>query len=106
MFQPGASLTFDNAKTALDAGLQAIAGGQTVIDFSGLTIVDSAAVGTLLAWRRAAASRVTPLAFINLPDNLRSLISLYDVSELLDVDPAIPGANALPSTPRTDLPHH
>ncbi len=43
MFQPTQTLTVDNAETALDAGLRAIAGGQTDIDFSGLTTVDSAA---------------------------------------------------------------
>lgn len=106
MFQPGASLTFDNAKTTLDAGLQAIAGGQAVIDFAGLTTVDSAAVGTLLAWRRAAALHAKPLAFTNLPDNLRSLISLYDVSELLEADASVVGGNILPAAARTDLPHH
>ncbi|HEV7856188.1 MAG TPA: STAS domain-containing protein [Herminiimonas sp.] len=106
MFQPGASLTFDNAKTALDAGLQAIADGQSVIDFAGLTVVDSAAVATLLAWRRVAAARAMPLTFINLPDNLRSLIALYDVAELLDSAAAAPAGAVPSSTQRTDLLHH
>jgi phospholipid transport system transporter-binding protein len=106
MFQPGASLTFDNAKTALDAGLQAIGAGQSVIDFAGLTVVDSAAVATLLAWRRVAAARAMPLAFINLPDNLRSLIALYDVAELLDSTAAAPASAVPSSTQRTDLLHH
>jgi phospholipid transport system transporter-binding protein len=96
MFQPGASLTFDNAKTALDAGLQAIAEGQTAIDFSDLIAVDSAAVATMLAWRRVAAARALPLAFLHVPENLQSLISLYDVAELLDDA----------SMARSDLPHH
>ena len=102
MFQPGASLTFDNVKTALNDGLQAIAAGQTVIDFAALTAADSSAVATLLAWRRAAFAQSKPLAFVNLPDNLRSLISLYDVSELLT------STDSTTSSPasRTDLPHH
>lgn len=95
MFQPGTSLTFNNAKSALDAGLQAIAGGQAAIDFADVVAVDSAAVATMLAWRRAATARAVPLAFNNLPANLRSLISLYDVTALIDAD-----------LPRTDLPHH
>jgi phospholipid transport system transporter-binding protein len=97
MFQPGASLTFDNATAVLQAGLQAIAGGQAAVDFAGVTVVDSSAVATLLAWRRAAQASAKNLAFTNLPDNLRSLIALYDVSALLDA-----GA----PTSRTDLPHH
>lgn len=95
MFQPGASLTFDNAKTALDAGLQAIAGGQTDIDFSNLVTVDSAAVATMLAWQRIAASKAVSLSFRNIPANLLSLISLYDVTALI-----------APNIARADLPHH
>lgn len=95
MFQPGASLTFDNAKMALNAGLQAIAEGQAVIDFADVVTVDSAAVATMLAWMRVASARSIPIVFNNLPANLRSLISLYDVTELI-------GAGM----PRADLPHH
>jgi phospholipid transport system transporter-binding protein len=106
MFQPGTTLTFDNAKTALDAGLQAIAEGQTVIDCASLVAVDSAAVGTLLAWRRAALIRARPLAFTNLPANLRSLVSLYDVSDLLDFETMLPATAVSASAARADLPHH
>ncbi len=95
MFQPGASLTFDNAKTALDAGLQAIADGQTEIDFSSLVTVDSSAVATMLAWQRIAASKAVSLSFLHIPDNLLSLISLYDVTALV-----------APNIVRADLPHH
>lgn len=95
MFQPGASLTFDNAKTALDAGLQAIAGGQTDIDFSNLVTVDSAAVATILAWQRVASAKAVSLSFRNIPANLLSLISLYDVTALI-----------APNIARADLLHH
>ncbi len=95
MFQPGVSLTFDNAKTALDAGLQAIAAGQTEIDFSALVTVDSAAVATMLAWQRVAAAKAISLSFRNIPGNLLSLISLYDVTALI-----------APNIVRADLPHH
>ncbi len=95
MFQPGASLTFNNAKAALDAGLQAIAAGQTEIDFSALVTVDSAAVATMLAWQRVAASKAISLSFHNIPGNLLSLISLYDVTALI-----------APNIARADLLHH
>jgi phospholipid transport system transporter-binding protein len=83
MFRPTLTLTVNNAKTALDAGLRAIEGGQTTIDLAQLTAVDSAAVATLLAWQRAASARGTALAFNNLPANLQSLIELYGVADLL-----------------------
>lgn len=85
MYQPGASLTFDNAKTALQAGLQAIAGGQKEIDFAQVTTVDSSAVATALAWQRAAKVRAVSLAFRNLPENFRSLVALYDVEALIGI---------------------
>lgn len=78
-------MTFDTAKAALQAGLQAIADGQREIDFSGVTTVDSSAVSVALAWQRAARAQGLQLAFHNLPENFRSLITLYDVSELLGV---------------------
>jgi phospholipid transport system transporter-binding protein len=102
MFQPGASLTFNNAKTVLEAGLRAIADGQTTVDFSGLTAVDSAAVAVLLAWRRCAQADGATLSFTNMPQNLRSLISLYDVEGLLGANPTV----AFPNAARADLPHH
>lgn len=86
MYQPGSSLTFDTAKPVMLAGLQAIADGQKEIDFSGVTTVDSSAVSVALAWQRAARARGLQLAFRNLPENLRSLITLYDVSELLGLE--------------------
>ncbi|HEY6773303.1 MAG TPA: STAS domain-containing protein [Oxalicibacterium sp.] len=86
MYQPGPSLTFDTARPAMQAGLQAIAGGQKDIDFSGVTAVDSSAVSVALAWQRAARAQGLQLAFHNLPENFRSLITLYDVAELLGLE--------------------
>lgn len=88
MFQPAPALTFDNARTMLEAGLQAIAAGQSSIDLAGLKNVDSAAVATLLEWRRAAHRHNVPLAFLNTPASLDSLLQLYGVTELVDAAPA------------------
>lgn len=83
MFQPSATLTADNAQNALQQGLDAIAAGQTEFDLEALTIVDSAAVATLLAWKRAATEKGAGLVFHHMPSNLRSLADLYGVNELL-----------------------
>ncbi len=77
------SLTFANARLVLTEGLRAIAAGQPEIDLSRLATVDSSAVATLLAWKRAAAARNAPLALTNLPASLQSLAGLYGVAELL-----------------------
>jgi len=98
MYRPALTLTVHNAKTVLDAGLRAIEEGQAQFDLSELTVVDSAAVATLLAWQRAAQRKGSLLAFLNLPANLRSLVDLYGVTELLH--PVSSSAS------RTDLPHH
>lgn len=93
-FQPGQSLTVRSANAVLAAGLQAISAGQTVFDLSGLAELDSAAVATLLSWQRAALARGKGLTFTGLPANLRSLMRLYGVAELL-----------LPAE-KTDIRHH
>lgn len=86
LFQPGDTLTTSNATAVLEQGLQALAQQQSVIDMTAVTTIDSAAVAVLLAWQRAAGARRQPLTFCNLPDNLRSLIALYGVGELLPTD--------------------
>jgi phospholipid transport system transporter-binding protein len=83
MYQPAESLTLANARRVLAEGLRAIAAGQPEIDLSRLATVDSSAVATLLAWKRAAAARNAPLAFRNAPASLQSLAGLYGVAELL-----------------------
>jgi phospholipid transport system transporter-binding protein len=85
MYQPTISLTVSNAKNAVEAGLRAIESGQTEINLSQLTVVDSAAVATLLCWQRAAKARAATLVFTHLPANLISLTKLYGVSELLSI---------------------
>jgi phospholipid transport system transporter-binding protein len=83
MFRPVLALNMNDAPAVLEAGLRAIANGQTEIDLSELTTVDSAAVATLLAWQRSAQSRSQTLIFRNLPANLQSLADLYGVTALL-----------------------
>ncbi len=72
-----------DASSALEAGLAAIAAGQTEIDLTGLVALDSAAVATLLAWQRAAGAQQISLKFTHLPDSLKSLAKLYGVDDLL-----------------------
>lgn len=106
MFKPTHTLTANNAKTVLEAGLRAIAAGQTRIDLTHVTAVDSTAVATLLAWQRAALSRGMPLLFVNIPSNLQNLAGLYDVTDLLGASSFAPSAAAALSTShlRSDLP--
>jgi phospholipid transport system transporter-binding protein len=54
-----------------------------VIDFSGITDIDSSAVALLLEWRREALARKKTLEFVNLPPNLLALAQLYGVADLI-----------------------
>ena len=102
MFSPALTLTVTNASTMLEDGLRAIEAGQTVIDFAKVSAVDSAAVATMLAWRRGAQQRGRTLSFINVPDNLQSLVILYGVADLLQTASQAES----PSKSRADLLHH
>ncbi len=58
-------------------------GGEVVVDLAGATEVDSAALSLLFEWRREAKRHATHVAYRNLPESLRSLATLYGVSELI-----------------------
>jgi|WetSurMetagenome_2_1015567.scaffolds.fasta_scaffold1234274_2 phospholipid transport system transporter-binding protein len=70
--------------TALKAaGESALSAGASVIDLSGVTDADSAAVAVLLAWTRGARERRQTLSIVESPESVRSLATLYGVAELL-----------------------
>jgi len=67
---------------------QLLAPGVAVLDFKGVTEVDSAAVALALECMREARRRKLDLSFANLPAAMRNLAQLYAVSELLQPVPA------------------
>lgn len=77
-----------NARRLLEEGLRLLApdvGSPAVdtLDASGVTDVDSSAVALLLAWKREARRQGRTLAIVDLPDNIKSLATLYGVIEFL-----------------------
>ena len=64
-------------------GLQRLACEDLRVDFSRVESVDSAAVGMLLGWTRAAQRSERELRVAGLPTDLLSLARLYGVDELL-----------------------
>ena len=54
-----------------------------VVDLSEVTEVDSSAVSMLLEWLRMAQARNQQIHFINLPENLTSLVQLYGVTDFI-----------------------
>lgn len=73
-------LTIDSVAAVLNASTPML-DGVTQVDLSGVTEVDSAAVGLLLEWRRQRAG--TQLRFAHLPAALISLAELYGVVDLI-----------------------
>jgi phospholipid transport system transporter-binding protein len=57
--------------------------GAKIVDFRGVTEVDSSAVALALEWQREAAESNTGLRYANLPVAMQNLAKLYGVSELL-----------------------
>src|SRR4051794_32008878 len=76
-------VTLASVQTLLDQGKQTFASGDLRIDLSGVTEADSSAVALMLDWAREATARGVRICFENLSENLRTLISLYDVGEFL-----------------------
>lgn len=77
------SVTFANVAEITRAGLTVMSQPEPVVDLAKITELDSAAVSMLLAWLRAAQQHGQQLQVINLPQNMASLIKLYDLTELL-----------------------
>ena len=76
-------VTLVNVNAVLDDGNRMFKASTVTVDLAGVTEVDSTAVSVLLEWRRAAMRDKRAIAYVNYPDNLKSLIKLYGVSELL-----------------------
>ena len=60
--------------------------GDIVVDLAAVTEVDSAALSVLFEWQRAAQRNNARISFRNLPESLRSLASLYGVTNLIAGD--------------------
>ncbi len=65
-----------------------LAPGVAVLDFAGVTEVDSAAVALALECLREARRRKLALSLANLPEAMQHLAELYAVSELLQAGTA------------------
>lgn len=76
-------ITIDNANALLAEGLKLFVRDGLVVDLSQLEEVDSSAVSLLLEWLREAQRNQRKLRFTNLPDNLKSLATLYGVLDLI-----------------------
>ncbi len=78
-----------NLETVLalrEEGLRLFTAPEVILDLSGITEVDSAAVSLLFEWRRSALAANRSIKYVNFPDNLKSLAQLYGVTDLVGVE--------------------
>ena len=76
-------VTLANAAALLEEGRRHLADGVRTIDLGEVSEMDSALLALLLAWLRDARAGERPLAFVNLPESLRTIAQLYGVDRLL-----------------------
>jgi phospholipid transport system transporter-binding protein len=83
------SITMNDAADLLVAGESAIdqlsaATDKTLqVDLASAKEIDSSCLALIFAWMRKAQSLGLNLRLLNVPENLRSLAVVYDVSDLL-----------------------
>ena len=76
-------LTMDSIGASFAEAMLPLEGKSWTIDLAQVEAADSAAVSMLLSWLRNAQRHEAKLAFVNVPDNLRSLAALYGVADAL-----------------------
>jgi phospholipid transport system transporter-binding protein len=79
------AVTLANVGGLLEEGRRHLAEGVQTVDLGEVSEMDSALLALLLAWLRDARGRERELAFVNLPESLRTISRLYGVDALLPV---------------------
>ena len=79
-------LTMETIGVAFADAMQPLEGKTWTVDLAQVEAADSAAVSMLLCWLRNAQQHGASLSFINVPDNLLSLATLYGVAEALPLN--------------------
>ena len=77
-------LTMDTAAAALDASRALALPATGVVDFSGLTHADSAALAVMIALKRRGAVESRAITLAGVPATLTSLAVVYGVEPLLE----------------------
>ncbi len=88
------SVTIDNVVRLMQEGIALFDDQPLTIDLEQVSEVDSTIISMLLEWLRATRKNTHTLQFINLPENLTSLVQLYGVAELIPIPPP-------PATPQS-----
>ncbi|TRZ90932.1 MAG: STAS domain-containing protein [Rhodocyclaceae bacterium] len=76
-------MTMSGAATLLAEGEAAITSNASAFDLAAVTDMDSSCLAVVFGWMRAATAGGKTLRFLNLPQNLLSLATVYGVADLL-----------------------
>lgn len=71
------------ADAATSGEISGASTGELIIDFSGVTQANSSALALLLEWKTLAARHNCALSHQNLPDSIRQLSEICQVSEFI-----------------------
>jgi phospholipid transport system transporter-binding protein len=80
-------VTLRSATALLARGRQLFVEPVSLVDLAKVTEVDSAALALLVQWLREARAQKREIVYLNLPENLKSLGTLYGVLDLLTQAP-------------------
>ncbi len=81
------AVVIDSARKLLEEGRGYCVANDVIVDFSGVTELDSAAIALILEYRRAAESAGRRVTISNSPASLQSLATLYGVTDLIVATP-------------------
>lgn len=78
------SVTQENVLEWLPRGIAGLDSGDLLVDLGRLEEIDSSTISMLLEWAREARRRGRRVRYLNIPENLSSLATIYGVSELIE----------------------
>ncbi|MDO4936793.1 MAG: STAS domain-containing protein [Sutterellaceae bacterium] len=73
-----------NASAVKSRVIQAAEAGDTVLDWSGVTAVDSSTVAIVLAWLRVLQKKNLVPQLVAVPEKMLSLMRLYGTYQLIE----------------------
>lgn len=78
-------MTIATSASVLSEGRKLFGRQGGMLDFAGVTELDSSAVSVLMQWQREAHQQGSRLGCRNIPANLRNLAALYGVADMLSL---------------------
>ena len=76
-------MTMDKVNALLDESRDMPMHGRLEVDLAEVAMVDTATISVMFEWLRRAQAQQCELKFVNFPQNLVSLATLYGVLEII-----------------------